>query len=70
MGQQDVADLEPVRLHGLEQLVDFVAGIDHHRLAGFLAADDEAVLEEGVDSAGLENHREPSSGSFSHYGMR
>ena len=32
---------------GAEQLVDLVAGIDDHRLARPLAADDEAVLVEG-----------------------
>ena len=70
VGQQDIAHLEPVRLHGVQQLVDLVTRIDHDRVAGLGAADDVAVLVEGVDGADLENHREPSSGSFSHYGMR
>ena len=33
--------------HGVEQVLDLVAGIDDHRLARLLARDDEAVLEEG-----------------------
>ena len=70
VGEQYVAHLQPVCLYGFEQLVNLVAGVDHHRVAGFFAADDVSVLEEGVDSADLENHREPSLGSFSHYGMR
>ena len=56
MRQQDVADLEVVRLHRLEQLVDLVAGVDDHGVARLVAANDVAVLEERVDGADLENH--------------
>jgi hypothetical protein len=54
--EQDVADVQVVRLRGLEQLLDFVARIDQHRLVRFLAADHVAVLEEGRSRADLENH--------------
>ena len=46
VGQQDVADREPVLLDRRQELVDLVAGVDDDALAGVLAADDESVLEE------------------------
>ena len=41
---------------GLEKLVDLVARIDDDPLTSFLAADHEAVLEEGRRGPMLENH--------------
>jgi hypothetical protein len=51
-------------------LLDIVARVDDYGIEGVFAADDVAVLEEGGSSADLENHRELSSSSFSHYGVR
>ena len=39
-----------------QQVLDFIAGIDEHRLAGLLAADDEAVLHERADGPALDYH--------------
>ena len=54
--QQDVANRQLVLVDRREQLADFVARIDDDCLPGVLAADDEAVLEEGRYRACLENH--------------
>ena len=66
MGQQDVANCQAMLLDGREQVIDLVARIDDDPLAGVLAANHIAVLEERPDRPGLENHREPAIPPFSH----
>ena len=45
-----------LRANERQQLLDLVAGIDEHGLAGVLAADDVAVLEEGPDGRTFQDH--------------
>src|SRR5262249_1827903 len=52
----DVFDREAMPPDGVNQLVDLVARIDHHRFARLLAAEDVAVLEEWLDGAGFQDH--------------
>ena len=56
VGQQDRLHLDVEVADSAHQLVDLVAGIDDHRFARPLAADDEAVLVEGRDGPNLEKH--------------
>ena len=54
--QQDVADRQPALPGERQQRRHLVARIDQHRLLRLLAADDEAVLEEGTDGLTLNYH--------------
>src|SRR3954447_9747120 len=54
--QQDVLNREHLTLRDLQQLVQFVAGIDQHGIARLLTTQDEAVLEEGGDRSSLDYH--------------
>ena len=54
--QEDVADRQTPALHGREQLIHLVAGIHDDALMRVLAADDESVLEEGLDRRVLQDH--------------
>ena len=56
MGQQDVPDRQLVRRGGRQELVDLVPRVDKDPLAGVFTPEHEAVLEEGLDRASLENH--------------
>jgi hypothetical protein len=51
-----VPHVEPAIAHRCEQLVDFVARIDEHRLARLLAAHDKPVFEEGANGLTLNYH--------------
>ena len=57
VGQQDADDRERVLRGRGKQLVDFVTGIDDHTLPCLVAADDESVLEKGLDRTPLDDHR-------------
>ncbi len=52
--QQNVVDRQRLILRDLKQLVDFVAGINEHGVAGAATGDDEAVLEERLDGSRLD----------------
>ena len=54
--QQDVRDLQLLRANEVQQLLDLVARIDEHGLAGALAADDVAILEERPDGRAFQDH--------------
>ena len=54
--QQDVPDRQPAALGEGEQRRHLVARIDEDRFPGLLAADDEAVLEEGTNGLTLNYH--------------
>ena len=54
--QQDRLHVDIEVADRAHQLVHLVAGIDDHRLARPLAADDEAVLVEGRDRPNFEKH--------------
>jgi len=57
VGQQDVAKAQRLTLRKHQQLLDLVTGIDQHRLAGFLAAEHEPVLEKRADRLSLDYHQ-------------
>ena len=57
VGQQDVAKAQRLTLREHQQLLDLVTGIDQHRLAGFLAAEHEPVLEKRADRLSLDYHQ-------------
>lgn len=54
--QQDMLHLEVEGADSRNELVHFVARVDHNRLVRALAADNEAVLHEWRNRANLENH--------------
>ena len=54
--EQDVANGQTGALRERQQRLHLVARIDQHRVPGLLAADDEAVLEEGTDGLTLNYH--------------
>jgi len=51
MRQQDRLHLDIEVADSAHQLIDLVAGIDDHRLASPLAADDKAILKNGPTAA-------------------
>ena len=57
VGEQDVADRESALLHEVNQIGHLVARVDDDRLARGLAAQHEAVLEEGRARPRLDDHR-------------
>ena len=56
VGDDDLFDLEIVLADESENVVDVVAGIDHHGLVGSLVADDGAVALEGADGKDFVDH--------------
>lgn len=54
--QQDVANGELLCIDDLQQLPDFVSGIDEHGLASSFAGDNVAVLEKRGDRTRLDDH--------------
>ena len=54
--EQDVLDLHLAVAHRGEELIDFVARVDHDRRFRALAADDEPVLVERRDGPDFQNH--------------
>jgi hypothetical protein len=54
--QQDVPDGQPAALREGEQRRHLVARVDEDRFPGLLAADDEAVFEEGTNGLTLNYH--------------
>ncbi len=56
MRQEDRLHADIQVAYRTHQLIDLITGIDNHRVAGPLAADDESVLVEGRDRSDLEKH--------------
>jgi PleD family two-component response regulator len=56
MREQDVTNDQRATLGDPQQPVDFVAGVDADGLPGFLAAEDEAILEKWSDRLSLNYH--------------
>jgi len=56
--QQDVTNRQRQAADGLDKLLDLVAGVEHHRLAGTRATDDVAVFHERGRCPDFEDHRD------------
>ena len=57
VGDHDGGDLEIVPRKDIQDALDLVAGVDHHRLAGGFVTEDRAIALKGADRKDLVDHK-------------